>query len=203
MSTSMPSRFISRTTSRPNAVSPPCRGGVGGGVGPVVVAAVRERHVADAQLVVGPQRAEAVLDRQAVLHAQERGDAALAPRGLHVGRARREREHVGIGRDHAARHVDLLELGAGEPARSLGRDQDAPELSRDADPRAGAGCPCRPVAPRAQVQQRQRASQVSRSSQGRSLWPSTSPTLSRQRARASPARHPAAKSGAVRQETAG
>ena len=69
-STSMPSRFISRTTSSPKRVSPPCRALVERGVGPVERDVVRERHVAHAQVVVGAQRAERVLDRVAALDAR-------------------------------------------------------------------------------------------------------------------------------------
>ena len=68
----MPSRFISRTTSRPNGVSPPCFGAVERRVGPVERDVVRQRHVARAEVVVRAQRAERVLDRVAALHAEQR-----------------------------------------------------------------------------------------------------------------------------------
>ena len=77
-STSMPSRFISRTTSSPNCVSPPCFGAIERGVGPVERHVVRERHVARAEVVVGAQRAERVLDRVAALDAEQRRDASRA-----------------------------------------------------------------------------------------------------------------------------
>ena len=62
-STSIPSRFISSTTSRPKSVRPSCtayffgsksgREEVARGVGPVVRVGVRQRHVAHAQPVEG------------------------------------------------------------------------------------------------------------------------------------------------------
>ena len=78
----------------PERRQPAVRRGVGRRIGPVVVLAMRERHVADAERVVGAQRAEAVLERLAVLHAEERGDLALLTGALDVGGACGEEERV-------------------------------------------------------------------------------------------------------------
>ena len=121
----------------PERRQPAVRRGVGRRVGPVVVLAVSERHVADAERIVGAQRAEAVLERLAVLHAEERGDLALLPGALDVGGAGGEEEGVRVGVDHPAGELDLLELGARRVRQSRG-DEDAPELARDpalAEPR--------------------------------------------------------------------
>ena len=77
-STSMPRRFISRTTSRPNVGQTVVPGGVERRVGPVEGHVVGERHVAGAEIVVGAQRAERVLDGVAALHAEERRDPCPA-----------------------------------------------------------------------------------------------------------------------------
>ena len=100
---------------------------VGGGVGPVGVAAVGEGHVADAQVVVGAQGAQAVLEGAAVLHAEERGDLARPVRGLDVLGPGGEDEGLRVGRDHAAGEVDLLELHP-RAARVHRGDPDRPEL---------------------------------------------------------------------------
>ena len=82
-STSIPSRFISRTTSRPNSVRPLMPGAVERRVGPVERDVVRERHVAGAERVVGPEDAERVLDGVAAFHAEQRGEpAALNARSM-------------------------------------------------------------------------------------------------------------------------
>ena len=96
-----------------------------------------ERHVADAERVAGAQRAEAVLDRLAILHAEERRDLALPTGALDVGGAGGEEERVRVGVDHPAGELDLFELGA-RRVRQSRRDEDAPELAGDpalAEPR--------------------------------------------------------------------
>ena len=53
-------------------------GGVQRRVGPVEGHVVGEGHVAGAEIVVGPERAERVLDGVAAFHAQQRRDPAAA-----------------------------------------------------------------------------------------------------------------------------
>ena len=79
MSTIIPRRFISRTTSLPNAVRPLCAGLSVDGVGPVVVLEMRQRHVAHAERRVDAQQPQVVVDHVAALHPHQRGDLA-APR---------------------------------------------------------------------------------------------------------------------------
>ena len=121
----MPSLFISSTTCSPNGVRPPCSGGSACESAQSSVHVVSQRHVAHAEIVVGAQRAERVLDRVSAFHAQQRSDASGAMRGADVGHGGRELQAVGIARDHPPRDVDLLELRAREAA---GRSR--PECTR-------------------------------------------------------------------------
>ena len=127
-STSIPSRFISRTTSSPKRGEAAVAGDVGRGVGPVQGLRVGEGHVAHAEVVVGAQRAERVLDHVAALHPEEGGDPLRLHGPLHLVGGRGQGQAVGIAGDDAPGEVDLLELGAGEAAGELGRHVDRPEL---------------------------------------------------------------------------
>ena len=62
--------------ARRTGVRPPCLRLVGRRVGPVDGCVVRQRHVARAEAVELPQRAERVLDRVPALDADQRGDLA-------------------------------------------------------------------------------------------------------------------------------
>ena len=102
------------------------------GVGPIGVRVVRERHVTHAEIVVGAQRAERVLDAVAPFHAEHRGDPAGTVGRADLRHGGREAEGVGVARDDAARDLDLLELRARERATALARDVDRPELRTEA-----------------------------------------------------------------------
>ena len=119
-STSMPSQFISRTTSSPNGDSPLELRRVGRRVGPRDVLRVRERHVARAEPVEHAQRAERAVDRVAALHADERRDLPLLEDPLDVVGRERQLERLGILAHHAMDDVDLLERGGDrDPAWSV------------------------------------------------------------------------------------
>ncbi len=132
-STSMPRRFISRTTSSPKAVRPVmARRDLRGRIGPVRVGVVRQCHVAHAELVVGAQRAERVLERVAALHAEQRGDPAIAFRLADLGDAGRQPQCLRVPLDHSPRELDLLELVTRVTATGLARYVHRPELRADA-----------------------------------------------------------------------
>ena len=127
MSTSIPSRFISRTTRSPQGVRPWCLG--------VSVAAsaqrerdvVGERHVAGAELIEGAELGQVVLDRHAPLDPDQRRDLARLDDPLDIVGRIRHRQVVGIALDHPVDQVDLL----GDGPRGVGmlaRDVDRPEL---------------------------------------------------------------------------
>ena len=104
-------------------------GGVQRRVGPVEGHVVGQGHVAGAQIVVGPKRAERVLDGVAAFHAQQGGDAAALEAALDVVGGQGQRQAVGVARDHPASDVELLQLHLGIPAvLDLARDVDRPEL---------------------------------------------------------------------------
>ncbi len=101
-STSMPQRFISRTTSSPKAVRPLVARLVGRGVRPVDGVVVGERHVAHAQPVQRAQGGQRVVDGVAALGAHQRRDPALGAGRLHVvGGAARGAGRRGSGRPAA------------------------------------------------------------------------------------------------------
>ena len=122
---------------------PAVRRRVGRRVGPVGVPAVGERHVAHAELVVGAQRAEAVLDRLAALHAQERGDLALLPGALDVGGAGGEEERVRDRRRSSGARGRSARAGCA-PGSAVPTGCRRSRTGRRPGPRAGAGCRCRP-----------------------------------------------------------
>ena len=120
-STSIPSRFISRTTSSPNFVRPPCLPGSGRAVRPVQGDVVGERHVADAEVVVRAQRAQRVLDGVAALEAEGGSDASRAQRALHVVRGEAPGQ-LGVARDRpGARCRSARAGGARSPRTSTPR----------------------------------------------------------------------------------
>ena len=69
---------------------------VGRRVGPVERVAVRQRHVAGAELVEPPQVLERVLDRVAAFDADQRGDLARFADPLDVGGRAGQLERVGV-----------------------------------------------------------------------------------------------------------
>jgi hypothetical protein len=68
----------------------------------------------------------------AAFHADQRGDLAGLPRLFDVGAAGRQHEVIGVLRDEALDHVDLLHGGLhGLRLGQAGRDIDRPELRAD------------------------------------------------------------------------
>ena len=74
-------------------------GAVERGIGPVEGHVVGEGHVARAEIVVGAQRAERVLDGVAALHAEQRGDPAALELALDVGCGERQGQPLGVAGD--------------------------------------------------------------------------------------------------------
>jgi hypothetical protein len=109
-------------------------GFVGGGVGPVQGFGVRQRQVADAELIVGPQHAERIVDGVPALDADQRGDLAAFANIQDVLDAISHLEIVRIGPDEAVDHVDLLQclLDGGAGLARTHRDVGGPELRADA-----------------------------------------------------------------------
>ena len=125
MSTIIPRRFISRTTSRPKSVRPPCTPGDGSeqsarGIGPVGVLGVGQGHVAHALSVEFAQQREAVLDRIATLDAHQHREAALLDRAAHVAGAGRQHRALRMRRDLRLDRRDHVEGAPRRPA-ALGR----------------------------------------------------------------------------------
>src|SRR5437762_522708 len=106
-STRIPSRFISCTTSRPNAESP--RRAVSVEAGPRETPPVGERDVADAERREHPQRAERVLDCLPTLDADQTRDLPRLEVPLDVGRRARQGEVARILGTQPLDQVDLLE----------------------------------------------------------------------------------------------
>ncbi len=105
---------------------------IGGGIGPVVVLGMGERHVARAGPVQLAQHRQRVADRVSALDADERGDASGAVDAHHVASAGGQLEGVGIQLGQPVHHVDLLEdrLHRGRTGE-LDRHVDRPELAAD------------------------------------------------------------------------
>ena len=107
-------------------------GGVERGIGPVERDVVGQGHVAGAEGIVRPERAQRVLDGVAALHPQQRGEPAAFAVALDVVRRERQREAVGVPRDHPPGDVELLELHPRVAAvLHLAVDVDRPELGAD------------------------------------------------------------------------
>ena len=153
---------------------------VAGGIGPIGVLGVRQRHVTRAERVGHAQHGQRVVDRVAAFHADERGDLPLAMNPLDVGGRQRQFERVGIMRHHLMDHVNLLEhrLHRGRPGGD-GGDIHRPELGADAPSRrrgmsvtsGGLSLPvsrARSIALKSLLRLRY--------CHGRSLWPSMSGT---------------------------
>ena len=144
-STSIPSRFISRTTSTPNARQAVVPRLVGGGVGPARRPPVGQGHVAHAAGVELAQRGQRARDHRAALEPDERRDPAGRERALDLVGGRRQREGVRVaprrtdGRCRAARAAIRQGLELGQRRR----DPDRPELAADAARPGAAGCRCR------------------------------------------------------------
>src|SRR4051812_18239712 len=84
MSTIMPMRFISWTTSSPNGESPFDFGLSVAESGPVGVVGMRERHVTDAEFVIDAKHRDRVLDAMASFDADHRSDLARLVDANHV-----------------------------------------------------------------------------------------------------------------------
>ncbi len=82
---------------------------VGRRVGPVVVAEVRQRHVAHAERGVDAQQPHVVVDHVAAFHPHQGRDPAGLHRIAHLRRRRRQREIVRVLADRLADRVDLIE----------------------------------------------------------------------------------------------
>ena len=154
-STSIPSRFISRTTCSPNGDSPPSDRLVGGRIGPRHVLAVRERHVARAERVHHAQRRQRRVDGVPAFHADHRRDLAGLEGPLDVVcRARQRRTCPGTsrpcgGRCRSARASRAPPLSpASSPGRrptrtARRRRRRAAARCRSSATAAAAGCPGR------------------------------------------------------------
>ena len=106
--------------------------GIESRVGPVESDVVRERHVADAQVVIRAQRAERVLDAVTALESEEGADLTLPEVAPDVVGAEGQREPVGVLRNESARDVDLLQLHPRVPGVAiLARRVNGPELRAD------------------------------------------------------------------------
>ena len=92
------------------------RGLVGGGVGPVVVAEMGQRHRADAQALVHPQHREIVVDLVPAFERQDGGD----PPGL-ARSARRPRR--------SGRQRDLIGMRVEQPLHGVAQIERAPDAS--------------------------------------------------------------------------
>ncbi len=145
ISTIIPSRFISYTTSLPNSVRPSlvCGTDVSSMSPELSAQPVRvrpgQRHVAHAQRVVLPQQRQRVLDRVPALDAHQRGQLVLAVRQLDP--VRRGHEH------HLVRMLRRLLLDRVDQFQRALRvlalvERPAPPRSRRT-PRPGS--PCAPI----------------------------------------------------------
>ena len=84
-STSMPSRFISRTTSSPNGVRPWCAGASVAESAQSVLLRVGQRHVAGAGGVHLAQYRQRIVDLVTALDADQAGDPVRLVDAAHVG----------------------------------------------------------------------------------------------------------------------
>ena len=101
---------------------------VRGAVRPRDVLEVGQGQVPRAKGVQRSQCSQRVVDAVPALHAEQRGDPAGAPGGLHVVGGVREDEIVGVAGRHATHGVDLLQRrGEGRQGRRRRRGVDAPE----------------------------------------------------------------------------
>src|SRR5581483_2962148 len=101
----------------------------GGGVGEVVVVAVRDRHVARSGSIELAQDTEGVVDRVAALDADQRRDLARAMNAHHVVRGARQLERIGVTLVETIDDIDLFEHGLHRvSALQSGRNIDGPEL---------------------------------------------------------------------------
>src|SRR6266702_1998395 len=118
-------------------------------VGPFVIAAVRERHVADTESGIGAQNSEVAIDHVAAFDAHERGDLALFVCFADFGGGGGKREVIGMLADLFAHSIDLDErtndgVKAGYLARNPDGEKDRAEISfahaRDVDTAGSAAC---------------------------------------------------------------
>ena len=132
-STSIPSRFISRTTSQSERREPVVLRVIGGRVGPAGRLPMGQRHVAHAEGVELAERGQRARDHRAALEPDQRRDPPGGEGALDLVGGRRKGERLGICRHEARDDVELLdghpeglELGQGR------RHPDRPELAPDA-----------------------------------------------------------------------
>ncbi len=106
--------------------------GVESRVGPVERHIVRERHVADAEIIVRAQCAERILDGVTAFESEKRADLALLEVAPDVFSAERERQPVRVFRYESAGDVYLLELDSRiSGVAVLAGSVHGPELSAD------------------------------------------------------------------------
>ena len=106
---------------------------VGGGVGPVVVSGVSQRHVARAGAVQLAQHGQRIANRVPAFDADQRGNAPSAMDAHQVGSSGGHLEGVGIQLGQAVHHVDLLEHRLDRRRSGEVRGHvDRPELPADA-----------------------------------------------------------------------
>ena len=104
---------------------------------------VGQRQIARAEIMIGAQHREAVVDLAAALDADHRGDAPALVDAAHVGGGARQREGLRIARDDILDQIDLLErlldlLGR----RQAGRRHRPTRTARRPCPAAAARCRC-------------------------------------------------------------
>ena len=88
---------------------------------------MRQRHVARAEAVEHPQRAERAVDRVAALHADERRDLALLEDALDVVGGERQLERLRVLRIMRWTMSICSSVAVTALAGELGRDVDRPE----------------------------------------------------------------------------
>ncbi len=132
-STSMPSRCISRTTSRPKSVRPPAAfWSVAESAQPTLALWVRVMYRTPSAYSMRSTPSDPAIG-VAAFGAEQRGHPAGGEDPLDVGGGQRELQGLGVRRDHPAGQVDLLEhRGDGGVPGDRGRHEDRPELGADA-----------------------------------------------------------------------
>ena len=140
-STSMPSQFISRTTSSPNLRKAAQRRLVGRRVGPRHVEAVGQRHVAGAERMHHAQRRQRVVDRMAAFHADHRGDPPALEHALDFCcRARQSQTSAASAAPCDGRCRSVRAWRAPPPCPASSRARRPTRTARRRRPAGGAGC---------------------------------------------------------------
>ena len=101
----------------------------GGGVGPLEMHVVRQRHVAHAEVVIGAQQRQGVFDGVATFNAEHAGNLAGLAGLTNVIGSGCQREHVAVSANDFAGDGNLFQFRASEVAVLLfPRNVDTPEL---------------------------------------------------------------------------